>query len=515
MDRVIAVDRSIRLEALPIGIATNEWLELSRDDVVRPRVHELRSRHAGRQLIVSVDRLDYTKGIPERLRTFRRLLRSSPEWRAKVTLIQVAVPSRERVPAYAELRREVAELVGEVNGDFGTPEWQPIVYLRRSVVRQELAALYAAADVCWVGPLRDGMNLVAKEFVASQRGRDGILVLSEFAGAAQELGEALRINPYDEDGTAAVVERALGMPVDRRRERMGAMFERIRRDDAVAWSERFLASLRAATSDGRPDAATERPEPDPRRLVASFAAASERFILLDYDGTLVPLTQRPADAEPRGDLVDLLRRLAAVPQTTVAVVSGRPRSDIERWFGELARLWLAAEHGALVRVPGEAWRPLRSGADPDWKARVRPLLEQFARSAPGSFVEEKELSLGWHYRLADPEFGAWLANELVSTLDQLLAGTELSVLRGHKVVEVHFAWAHKGEVAATLRPRSPRGRFILAIGDDRTDEDMFARLPASAWTIRVGRGSTRARFSVRDPDATLALLALLAEAGGG
>jgi trehalose 6-phosphate synthase/phosphatase len=166
-------------------------------------------------------------------------------------------------------------------------------------------------------------------------------------------------------------------------------------------------------------------------------------------------------------------------------------------------------------VPGEAWRPLRSGADPDWKARVRPLLEQFARSAPGSFVEEKELSLGWHYRLADPEFGAWLANELVSTLDQLLAGTELSVLRGHKVVEVHFAWAHKGEVAATLRPRSPRGRFILAIGDDRTDEDMFARLPASAWTIRVGRGSTRARFSVRDPDATLALLALLAEAGGG
>jgi trehalose 6-phosphate synthase/phosphatase len=357
------------------------------------------------------------------------------------------------------------------------------------------------------------MNLVAKEFVASQRERDGILVLSEFAGAAQELGEALRINPYDEEGTAATIIRALEMPADRRRERMNAMYERIRRDDAVAWSERFLTSMRAVAADGRQDAARERPEPDPRRLVAAFDRAPERFVLLDYDGTLVPLTQRPADAIPDSTLTDLLRRLAAVPGTTVALVSGRPRSDIDRWFGDIGDLWLAAEHGALLRAPGEEWRPLRRGADPEWKARVRPLLEQFARSAPGSFVEEKELSLGWHYRLAEPEFGAWIANELVNTLDQMLAGTELSVLRGHKVIEVHFAWANKGEVAATLRPRSTRGRFILAIGDDRTDEDMFARLPKTAWVVRVGRGSTRARYSVRDPAEARGLLALLADAG--
>ena len=150
MDRVLPEGRSVRLEALPIGIATEEWVALSQQRDVRRRIDELRARHAGRQLIVSVDRLDYTKGIPERLKTFRRLLRASPEWRSKVTLIQVAVPSRERVPAYAELRREVDELVGEVNGDVGTPEWHPVVYLRRSVARSELAALYAAADVCWV-----------------------------------------------------------------------------------------------------------------------------------------------------------------------------------------------------------------------------------------------------------------------------------------------------------------------------------------------------------------------------
>ena len=512
MDRVFADDRSVHLEALPIGIATEEWVALSTKDAgVLKRTDELRSRHAGRKLIVSVDRLDYTKGIPERMRTFRRLLRENPSWRGKVTLIQVAVPSRERVPAYADLRREVAELVGDVNGDFGTPEWQPIVYLRRSVVRPELAALYAAADVGWVGPLRDGMNLVAKEYVASQRDRGGILVLSEFAGAAQELGEALRINPYDEVGTAATITRALEMPPERRHERMNAMFDRIRRDDAVAWSDRFLASLRAATARSRSSIAIDRPAPDPRRITAAFEAAPERLLLLDYDGTLVPIAQRPADAAPDGAVADRLRRLVERPATTVALVSGRPRGDLERWFGAIEGLWLAVEHGALVRPPGLGWQPLRSGADPEWKDRVRPLLEQFSRSAPGSFVEEKELSLGWHYRLADAEFGAWLANELVSTLDQLLAGTELSVLRGTKVVEVHYAWANKGEVAATLRSGSTRRRFILAMGDDRTDEDMFARLPRNAWTIRVGRGTTRARFSVRDHATARGLLGLLAD----
>jgi trehalose 6-phosphate synthase/phosphatase len=347
--------------------------------------------------------------------------------------------------------------------------------------------------------------------VASQRDRGGILVLSEFAGAAQELGEALRINPYDEEGTAATITRALEMPPERRRERMNAMFGRIRRDDAVAWSDRFLASLRAATAETDANASIDRPEPEPRRLTAAFESAPERLLLLDYDGTLVPIAQRPADAVPDGAVADLLRRLVARQGTTVALISGRTRGDLERWFGGIDGLWLAVEHGALVRPPGQAWQPLRSGADPGWKERVRPLLEQFARSAPGSFVEEKELSLGWHYRLADPEFGAWLANELVSTLDQLLAGTELSVLRGTKVVEVHYAWANKGEVAATLRQRAARKRFILAMGDDRTDEDMFARLPKTAWTIRVGRGTTRARFSVRNQAAARGLLGLLAD----
>ncbi|CAN5724319.1 bifunctional alpha,alpha-trehalose-phosphate synthase (UDP-forming)/trehalose-phosphatase [soil metagenome] len=514
MDRVMVDGRTVHLAALPIGISTEEWEQLStHDDAVERRIADLRARHTGRQLIISVDRLDYTKGIPERLRTFGRLLRSAPEWRGRVTLVQVAVPSRERVPAYAELRREVSELVGEVNGDFGTPEWQPIVFLRRSVSKPELAALYAAADVGWVGPLRDGMNLVAKEFVACQRGREGVLVLSEFAGAAQELGEALRINPYDEEGTAEAIVRALEMPLEARRERMTALYERVRQNDAVAWSERFLGGLRDATDSSRSTLRRDRPAPDLGELKVAFEEAPHRLLLLDYDGTLVPIAQRPQDAAPTHEVHGLLRSLLGTPGTSVAVVSGRPRVDMEAWFGDIEGLWLAVEHGALLREPGStAWTPLHGGADIAWKERVRSVLEQFARSAPGSFVEEKELAIGWHYRLADAEFGTWLANELVTTLDQLLAGTELAVLHGNRVVEVRYAWANKGEVASHLRSRVRRGAFILAMGDDRTDEDMFARLPRNAWTIRVGSGSTRARFRLPNSPAANGLLALLAGA---
>jgi trehalose 6-phosphate synthase/phosphatase len=515
MDRVHVGDRTIQLAALPIGIETDGWDRLLEERATVARVAELRARHQGRQLVISVDRLDYTKGIPERLRTFRRLLQGAPKWRTRVTLVQVAVPSRERVPAYAELRREVAELVGEVNGEFGTPEWQPVVYLRRAIDKPELAALYAAADVAWVGPVRDGMNLVAKEYVACQRGGDGVLVLSEFAGAAQELGEALRINPYDEVGTADTVRRALELDRASRSERMTALHARVRRDDASAWASRFIDRLQEATAPSATTLRRDRPFPQPQKLRAAFDSARERLILLDYDGTLVDIARRPQDARPGPELMDELRALASLPATTTAVISGRSRSDIAPWLGDIPGLWLAVEHGALVRAPDGDWELLRGGAELAWKARVRPILEQFASSAPGAYVEEKELSLGWHYRLADAEFGGWLAATVVATLEDLLAGTELTVLHGNKVIEVRYAWANKGEVAARLVGTGRRGRFILAIGDDRTDEEMFVRLPRTAWTVRVGPGATAARFRLAGPASVIGLLdALVAPTSG-
>jgi trehalose 6-phosphate synthase/phosphatase len=500
MDRVEADGRFVRLEALPIGIVPEDFTgPLEKDAVVGRSLEDLRRRFAGRRLLLAVDRLDYTKGIPERLRTFRRLLEHAPELRGQVVLIQVAVPSRERIPLYKQLHREVNELVGEINGSFGAPDWTPVVYIRRAISRAELVALYAASDVGWVTPLLDGMNLVAKEYVACQRGGEGALLLSEFAGAAAEMGEAFLVNPYDEEQTAATLERALTLPAEERRERMAALHARVLRNNALAWSERFLEALRQAALSRVPGG-SEVPRPLPvAEALAAHRKADERLLLLDYDGTLVPFATRPRDAAPPPELSRLLGRLAAQPNQRVALVSGRPRAQLEAWFGAIEGLWLAVEHGAILRSPlKRTWESLRPNMPADWKSRVLPVLEHFVDRTPGSFVEEKEYCLVWHHRMADPEFGEWLANELVSVLEELLAETELRAVRGVKSVEVKLIWANKGEVAAHIEGLGPATSFRLAIGDDRTDEDLFERLPPDAWTVHVGEGASRARFRVPD-----------------
>jgi len=515
MDRVEADGRFVRLEVLPIGITPEEFtLPIERDPAVKASLLELRRRFTGRRILLAVDRLDYTKGIPERLRTFRRLLAHKKDFRERVTLVQIAVPSRERIPLYRELRQEVSRLVGEISGEFGTPQWTPVLYIHRPVSRSELVALYVAADVGWVTPLRDGMNLVAKEYVACHRGRDGNLILSEFAGAAAEMGEAFLVNPYDEERTAEAVERALGLAPEEQRERMSALYQRVVRNNAAAWSERFLRNLRDAARM-RAQVHAEEPQPLPTEAaIAAFRAAGRRLLFLDYDGTLVPFRNRPHEVVPPGRLVSLLTRLSDRSGDRVVLVSGRPRSQLDPWFGSIEGLWLAGEHGAILRRPGSAsWEALRPMLPVEWKTRVRPVLEHFTDRTPGSFIEEKEYSLVWHYRMSDPEFGEWLANELAANLDEMLAESELCAVRGQKSVEVKLSWANKGEVAVQMVNEVPEPVFKLAIGDDRTDEDLFERLPADAWTIHVGDGASRARFRLASPRAVCEFLEALSGVG--
>jgi trehalose 6-phosphate synthase/phosphatase len=508
MDQVDVEGRLVRLDALPIGIAPEEFAGVAeRSHRVAGRLADLRRRFEGRRVLLAVDRLDYTKGIPERLRAYRRLLENAPDLREKTVLIQVAVPSRERIPEYEGLRREVNELVGAINGDFATPTWTPVVYLRRSMSRAELLALYEVADVGWVAPLRDGMNLVAKEFVACQTDGDAVLLLSEFAGAAAEMGEAFLVNPYDEDRTAATLERALGITLEERRDRMFALRRRVLRNNAFAWSERFIAHLRAA-AEKRVLRHTEGPRLVPvDDLRASFLRSHVRWIFLAYDGSLVPLAMRPSEAIPTPSVLQLITELAALDSTHVAVVSSRGRTDLESWLGDVPGLWLVAEHAALLRSPSERrWEPLRSPMPVEWMERVRPILEHFVDRTPGSFIEEKECSLVWHHRMADPEFGAWLANDLAATLDEMLAETELRAVRGRKSIEVKPVWASKGEAVTRLAEIWPAADFRLAAGNDRSDEDLFERLGSEHWTIHVGTGPSRARFQLPGPDLVSSVL---------
>ena len=513
IDGVETGGRAVRLEALPIGIAPDEFRAMARDDPDTAQyIEQYRDRFQGRRILFAVDRLDYTKGIPERLRTFRRLLQLYPELHRQIVLIQVAVPSRERVSSYARLRRTVNELVGEINGQFGAPDWTPVAYLRRGISRQQLVALYSMAHVGWVTPLRDGMNLVAKEYVACNQG-DGALVLSELAGAAAEMGEAFLVNPFDEEKTAHVIARALALPEDERRNRMTALRSRVEANSVFKWGERFVANLaagaatRARRPSGQPDGLPV------ERIVESYRRARRRTLFLNYDGTLADYTGRPEQAAPSRELLELLSALAGHPANLVAMVSGRRRADLERWFGDVPGLWLAAEHGALLRSPAAGgWKVLHRPLGGEWKPRVRQLLESAVERSPGSLIEEKENSIVWHYRMSHPEFSEWLAGELISILEGMLSETEVSAVRGRKCVEVRPLWINKGQIVQYLLNAYATSDFYCAIGDDKTDEDMFARMPAEAWTIRVGKGHSGARNYLPDPAAVRAMLARFAEA---
>ena len=507
VDRIRWHGRLVRLGAFPMGIDAARLSDLASSSEVKALVEG--HRGGGERLFVSVDRLDYTKGIRRRLLAFEAMLRRHPELRGRVRLVQVAVPSRENVEAYRELRDEVDSAVGRIHGEFATSGWSPISYLYRSFSQTEVVALYRAADVVLVTPLRDGMNLVAKEFVASRPDEDGVLVLSEFAGAAAELSEALLVNPYDVEQTSEVLFRALTMPPEERQTRMAILRQRVMTYDVHWWARAFVARLEQADA-GKAASPSLSPPGAVRAAVARARAASTLALLIDYDGTLVPFAPTPELAAPDAELLALLQRLAARAGTEVHIVSGRKRGTLERWLGALP-VGLHAEHGFWSRSPGGDWTAAEVPA-PAWREPVLAILRDFAERTPGSLIEEKTAGFAWHYRAAEPEYGAAQAKELSLHLSTLLSNVPVEILPGDMVLEVRPHGVHKGRVVAQVLARSAPGTLILAMGDDRTDEDLFAALPDGSVAVHVGPAASRAPIRIRDVAGARALLARLAEA---
>ncbi len=494
VDRVHVDQREVLLGAFPMGVDAGRLAAIADTPEVAAEATALRGTD-GCAILVGIDRLDYTKGIPRRLLAFEKLLRDHPATHERVRLIQVAVPSRTNVDAYQEFRQQVDGIVGRLNGEFGTPTWTPVHYLYRSLSEAEVVALYRAADVMLVTPVRDGMNLVAKEFIAARTDDDGVLVLSEFAGAASELAEALQLNPYDVDRSAEVYHQALTLPAAERHVRMQGLRRRVLTYDVHRWVRSFTAALSSARE--RPAASPLAPTPVTtiQEVAERMRAADSLMLILDYDGTLVPFAGVPALAVPDDRLLELLRALAARPHTTVDVVSGRPRDAIDRWLGALP-IGLHAEHGFWSRERGEdGWTSLRV-APLQWRERVLPILEQVTERTPGSLIEEKTVSLAWHYRMADPEFGTFQANELRLHLTEMLSNLPVEILTGEKVVELRPYGVTKAVVGARLTEHVPPGTVIAAFGDDATDEDLFAALPGGAIAVHVGPRPSRAALRV-------------------
>ncbi len=493
--------RTVRLVVAPMGVDVAAIGRIAVSGNVAADSAAL--RQPGTRLLLGIDRLDYTKGIPRRLLAFERLLEREPSLRGKVRLLQVAVPSREKVDAYRHIRRHVEEHVGRINGLYTQGSTVPIHYVYRSLSEEQVVAHYRAADVMLVTPLRDGMNLVAKEFVAARDDLDGVLVLSELAGAAAELGAALQVNPYDINGVAEALANALSMPESERRLRMHTLRQQVAAGDVHVWADGFLTHLAAPTP-------APAPEVEPTRLedvLPTLRAAPRRVLLLDYDGTLVPFAPRPPLAAPDAALLELLRRLAAVPGTEVHLVSGRRRTDLQRWFGDLP-IGLHAEHGLWSRWPARGRWEMRPLPLADWKAAVRPGLEAWAERLPGSLIEEKTASLAFHYRetgLSEPP------DALRRALEEHARWLPVELVAGNRVLELRARGMDKSGIVQALRERGELGGVVLALGDDTTDADMFAALPPEAVTVQVGDVPLPARWRLGGPDEARAFLERLLE----
>ncbi|NUP04437.1 MAG: bifunctional alpha,alpha-trehalose-phosphate synthase (UDP-forming)/trehalose-phosphatase [Polyangiaceae bacterium] len=503
VDRVHHHGRTIRLGVFPMGIDGDSFAKLGAEPDVLAEARAVRDASGGAKLLLGVDRLDYTKGLLRRMLAIERLLEREPEWRGKIRFVQLCVPSRESVDDYKSFRRELEQCVGRINGKYATLHGPPVHYLYRSVSQSELCALYRAADVMLVTPLRDGMNLVAKEFVATRTDGDGVLVLSEFAGAASEMGEAVLTNPYDVEVLASSISRALQMPETERRSRMAVLHERVRSRSVHDWVASFMAALDAETPS--PNAIDVRACPVALAdALEILGAAQDLVLLLDYDGTLVPFAPLPELAVPPASLRLLLAELATLPATSIHIVSGRPMAFLERHFSDLP-LRLHAEHALWSRGPDETWSSELSVSD-GWKERVRPIFEEYVARTPGSLLEEKTAGFAWHYRRAEPEFGVMQARELRVHLVQSLAQQPLEIMTGDKVLEVRLQGASKALAARALSAAITRRATIAAFGDDRTDEDLFAALPSGTLSFHIGDRPTRATHRLRGQEEVIWVL---------
>jgi trehalose 6-phosphate synthase/phosphatase len=482
----------------PVGIDVSEFERASPE--VDALSAQIRKDTADKKIVLGVDRLDYTKGVLRRLQAIDRLLEREPSLRSRLHFIQLAVPTREKVEAYGELRRSVNEMVGRINSQYGSPTYSPVQLLYRSVSADQLLALYRAADVMLVTPLRDGMNLVAKEYVAARTDGLGTLVLSEFAGAASELVAALLVNPYNVAGVAAVVRQAMFMSEVQQRARMATLRAVVRNQSVQKWAVDFLADLEAVSPASlRPPSG----ELDLQGAVEHLQRAEHRTLLLDYDGTLAPIAELPELAAPEPQLLELLKRLAGLPRTDVHIVTGRGRDSIEAWFDGLP-VWMHTEHGFRSRRPDGTWLP-GAAASPAMLESVIHIMTRHAERTNGTLVEPKQASVAFHYRRANP----YAAQECLRLLRAELAsalGDEGELLEGRKVLEVRLRGINKGGAARLALAHAPQGSQVLAVGDDRTDEDLFGALPPDAITIKVGTAPSAARLRVEGPREVRALL---------
>jgi len=500
-----AGNRTFSVDTFPMGINFANFHEASKKPGVRLFVKQYREQYKKLKIILSVDRLDYSKGIIQRLDAFRNLLVSHPEWINKVSLVMILVPSRDSVDRYNDLKVRIDETIGNINGTFSQSGWIPIHYYYKNFSFDELTAFYYVSNVALVTPLRDGMNLVAKEFVAAKASKPGVLILSEMAGASIELTDAIQVNPNNSGEIAEALNKALGMPVDEQKERLRKMQRILKKQDIKKWAGDFIDELERIHLRQRGIRKKYLQQQQLKGIAQNFRNSQKKLIILDYDGTLVPFYPDPALALPPQSLLKLIKKIRRKPGIELAIVSGRNREFLDKVFTD-PEIALFAEHGSHRRIGGE-WKSLfRKGMH--WQSEIIRIMQDVTDTTPGSFIERKETAVAWHYRNTDK----WLADlrvaQLINKLIYPCTTRQLHLMKGEKIIEVKPSEYTKGTAIKNYYNFNDFD-FILAAGDDTTDEDMFEALPANSVTIKIGKPSEKSRYTLAQTGDFLRFLKLL------
>lgn len=506
--------REIVVNTFPMGIDYEKFNEAakvqltkknSRKSELKKQIERHKKASKNSKLILSIDRLDYTKGVINRIKAFEMFLKSHPQYLEKVRLIMLTVPSRSNVPEYKQLKRDTDEIVGRVNGEFATVNWTPIWYYYRSMSFEDLIDLYSNADIAMITPIRDGMNLVAKEYVATRINNDGVLILSEMAGASKELFQALVVNPFDINSMSEAIYKALNMPLEEQQQRNISMRKRLSRYTVQRWADDFMSALNTEPQnmDNNP---ILRIDPSvSNEILKAYKTAKNRLLLLDYDGTLVEFNEKPNLAIPSPQLLKTIEKLIQKPNTDVVIISGRDQLFLDKWFGKM-KLTLVAEHGYFIK--NEKWTE-KLNNNKEWIQNLLPIFNSFTDRTPGTFVEEKQNSLVWHYRKTDPELANNRAVEL-KTVIKSLAPESISLMDMDKAIEITNSQFNKGTAVSDIISKKNYD-FTLCIGDDVTDENMFINLNEEAYTLKVGKKTTAAKYYIKNPVEVKKLLKLLAD----
>jgi trehalose 6-phosphate synthase/phosphatase len=501
LDQVRLKERIVRIDALPMGIN----FDLYHNSILNPKVariaDKLKKNYKDHKIILSVDRLDYSKGILNRLKGFARFLENHPEHQGKVSLFMIIVPSRDKVESYAELKTKIDETIGSVNGIYSNMNWTPIHYFYHGFSFEELCAMYYIADIALVTPLRDGMNLVAKEYIACKRDTDGVLILSEMAGASIELIDALIINPNDAAEIEQAIVQALEMSKEEIRERMNWMQRRVSRQTVNKWAGDFIGELMKIREKNHSMYSRVLGDSALAKIKQEYHNSTKRLIILDYDGTLSPFHPRPEDAYPTREILETLQELSNDPHNKVVISSGRDHHTLEQWLGNL-NIGLAAEHGAFYKSDGK-WH--KNSMQKKWDPEILTILNQFVEKTPRSALEVKETALVWHYRKVDGWLASMRVQQLIEALVTPCTRDHLQIMKGNKIIEVKHPDFTKGSEVNRLL-NEDNYDFVMAMGDDVTDEDMFFALPNNSTTIKIGTFSEYAKYNLLNQTETLPFL---------